>query len=118
MTTTPNGARSLLLRRAILFAGIATILLAWLYRDTLHGWVLVRGTLANDAPTLELFEEYLRRSPEPEMAILDAWNTGKIVHRQFAIRQLSAGAVNGKTLSPGVGGDAVVGSARPGHERA
>jgi thiol-disulfide isomerase/thioredoxin len=72
----------------------------WLYRDALHGWVLVRGTLANDAPTLELFEEYLRRSPEPEMAILDAWNTGRIVHRQFAIRQLSAEAVRGKTLSP------------------
>jgi thiol-disulfide isomerase/thioredoxin len=99
MTTTPNGARSLL-RLTILFAGIATILMAWLYRDAMHGWVLVRGTLANDAPTLELFEEYLRRSPEPSAAILVAWNTGKIVHRQFAIRQLSAGDMNGTPLSP------------------
>ncbi|MCL4179702.1 MAG: redoxin domain-containing protein [Verrucomicrobia bacterium] len=99
-TTTTHGARSRLpIRLVILFAGIATILMVWFYRDTLHAWVLVRGTLANDAPTLELFEDYLRRSPEPEMAILDAWNTGKIVHRQFAIRQLSAGDVNGKSLS-------------------
>jgi len=112
MTTTPNGARSLL-RLTILFAGIATILLAWLYRDTLHAWVLVRGTLANDAPTLELFEDYLRQSPEPEMAILDAWNTGKIAHRQFAIRQLSAGDVNGKSLSPELEGMLLAGALDP-----
>ena len=100
MTATTNGARSRLpIRLVILFAGIATIFMVWLYRDALHGWVLVRGTLANDAPPLELFEEYLRRSPEPEKAMLEAWNTGKIVHRQFAIRQLSAGDVNGKSLS-------------------
>jgi thiol-disulfide isomerase/thioredoxin len=112
MTTTPNGARSLL-RLTILFAGIATILMAWLYRDTLHAWVLVRGTLANDAPTLELFEDYLRQSPEPEMAILDAWNTGKIVHRQFAIRQLSAGDVSGKSLSPELEGMLLSGALDP-----
>lgn len=112
MTTTPNGARSLL-RLTILFAGIATILMAWFYRDTLHAWVLIRGTLANDAPTLELFEDYLRQSPEPEMAILDAWNTGKIVHRQFAIRQLSAGDVNGKSLSPELEGMLLSGALDP-----
>ena len=99
-SSSTDGERSRLpIRLVILFAGIATILLVWLYRDALHGWVLVRGTLANDAPTLELFEEYLRRSPESSAAMLDAWNTGKIVHRQFAIRQLSAGDVNGKSLS-------------------
>jgi len=97
----------------ILFAGIATILIAWFYRDTVHAWVLVRGTLANDAPTLELFEDYLRQSPEPAMAILDAWNTGKIVHRQFAIRQLSAGAVNGTPLNPELEGMLLSGALDP-----
>jgi thiol-disulfide isomerase/thioredoxin len=112
MTTTPKGVRSLL-RLTILFAGIATILMVWFYRDTLHAWVLVRGTLANDAPTLELFEDYLRQSPEPEMAILDAWNAGKIVHRQFAIRQLSAGDVSGKSLSPELEGMLLSGALDP-----
>ncbi len=112
MTATPNGARSLL-RLTLLFAGIATILVVWLYRDALHGWVLARGTLANDAPTLELFEDYLRQSPEPETAILDAWNTGKIVHRQFAIRQLSAGDVDDKPLSPELEGMLLSGALDP-----
>ncbi len=113
-TLTTHGTRSrLTIRQVILFAGIATILLVWLYRDALHGWVLARGTLANDAPTLELFEDYLRQSPEPEKAILDAWNTGKIVHRQFAIRQLSAGDVDGKPLSPELEGMLLSGALDP-----
>jgi thiol-disulfide isomerase/thioredoxin len=113
-TLTTHGARSRLpIRLVILFAGIATILLVWLYRDALHGWVLVRGTLANNAPTLELFEEYLRRSPESSAALLDAWNSGKIVHRQFAIRQLSAGDVNGKSLSPELEGMLLSGALDP-----
>jgi len=97
----PHGARSRRpIRLVLLLAGIVTFLLAWFYRDTLHAWVLVRGTLANEAPTLELFEEYLRHSPGPETALFDAWNTGKIVHRQFAMRQLSAGDISRQPLTP------------------
>jgi thiol-disulfide isomerase/thioredoxin len=100
-TVTTNGVRSRLpIRLVILFAGISAILMVWLYHDSLHSWVLVRGTLANDAPTLELFEEYLHRAPDPVSAMLNAWNTGKIVHRQFAIRELSAADWTGKPLSP------------------
>jgi hypothetical protein len=84
-------------RLVVLGAAILATLLVLLFRDTIQSWVVAWGTLANDAPAAELLEEYLRHAPDPDAAILACWNTGKIVHREFAMRQLADG---NRSISP------------------
>jgi hypothetical protein len=81
-------SRRLQCRRPFLIGAIAVFLVIWLFRDDVRMWAFARGVLSNDAPAFELLEEYVRSAPDPQAAILAAWNTDKIVHRHFAIRAL------------------------------
>jgi thiol-disulfide isomerase/thioredoxin len=76
-----------------LVVAIAVILAIVLFRDRIQRWTFDRGILANDAPAPELLEEYLRKAPDPGGAILAAWNSGRIVHRHFAVRALALPSV-------------------------
>ena len=87
------------MRRVVLFTAIAVTVAVWSFRDSFQSWIIAQGTLANDAPSAELLDEYIRSAPDPNSAILAAWNSGKIVHRQFAIRQLTEARGDDQSLA-------------------
>ncbi len=85
-----NGSRkSRLPNRFLLGLGIVVVVAVWFFREPLQNKIARTATLANQAPPPELVEEMIENSPDRTAAILAAWNTGKIVHRQVAIRQIS-----------------------------
>jgi thiol-disulfide isomerase/thioredoxin len=74
--------------RLLLGFGIAVAIGGWLFREPLRDRIVRSVTLANLAPPPELVEEMIEKSPDRAAAILAAWNTGKIVHRQVAVREI------------------------------
>lgn len=48
-----------------------------------------RTTLANDGPPGEVVAEMIEHSRHPQTALLAAWESGKIVHREMAIREVN-----------------------------
>lgn len=59
---------------------------AWVWREPLRHFLSWHGALANDAPPPELVEELIVQAPNTSAALQAAWQTGKIVHRQAAVR--------------------------------
>jgi len=88
------------LRRGVLVLGLLLALTVWLFRHRVRSHILERGTLANDSPTVDLVEEMIETSPHPHAALLSAWNTGKIVHRLVAIREVKRIVASSKLLPP------------------
>ncbi len=87
-------------RRRFLFGlGIALVIGVWLFREPLRVRITRSATLANPAPPPELVEEMIETSPDRAAAILAAWNTGKIVHRQAAVSEISRIGSPGQPLS-------------------
>jgi thiol-disulfide isomerase/thioredoxin len=68
--------------------GLALVVGVWFFREPLRSRITQSATLANQAPPPELVENMIEQSPDRTAAILAAWNSGKIVHRQVAIRQV------------------------------
>ncbi len=68
---------------------LTIIALIWLFRDPIRRRIIESGTLANDAPPLENVEEVIQNASDPRFALLAAWNSGKIVHREVAIHNFS-----------------------------
>jgi thiol-disulfide isomerase/thioredoxin len=64
----------------LLLAGV------WFWREPLRHRLAWWGVLGNDAPPPDLVETLIARAPHPSAAVLAAWQTGKIVHRQAAVR--------------------------------
>ena len=58
-------------------------------REPLRQQIRERATLSNDAPTPEVVAEMIEQASDRPAALLSAWNSGKIVHRQVAIRSFS-----------------------------
>ncbi len=73
----------------ILSAGVALVVGVWLFREPLRQQIRENATLANEAPTPEIVAEMIEQAADPRAALLAAWNSGKIVHREVAIRSLS-----------------------------
>src|SRR5574342_516685 len=69
--------------------GFIAVIGVWLFRDPLRSRIAQRAALANPTPPPELVEEIIAASPDRPAAILAAWNTGRIVHRQAAVREIS-----------------------------
>ncbi len=69
--------------------GVVAVLGVWLVRDPLRLRIARRVVLANPTAPPELVEEIIEASPDRPAAILAAWNTGRIVHREAAIREIS-----------------------------
>src|SRR5919108_2371054 len=77
------------LRKFVLCAGLVVALALWFFGKPLRSRLAEKATLMNDAPPPEAVEEMIQNAPDPVVAALVAWNSGKIVHREVAIRQLS-----------------------------
>lgn len=76
-------------RTVLLGTALAATLLAWLLREPLRHLIFEKGVLANDAPAIGLVEEMIERAADRPAALLAAWNTGKIVHREAAMNEVS-----------------------------
>jgi thiol-disulfide isomerase/thioredoxin len=70
----------------------------WLFREPLRSRIEQKAVFANPTPPPELVEEIIEKSPDRTAAIIAAWNTGKIVHRQAAVREISRAFPAGKSL--------------------
>jgi thiol-disulfide isomerase/thioredoxin len=75
-------------RRLIVGLGLALVAGVWLGRAPLQEWIRNRATLANDAPAPEVVSDMIEQSANPRAALLAAWHSGKITHREVAIRSL------------------------------
>jgi thiol-disulfide isomerase/thioredoxin len=78
--------------------GFIAVMGVWLFRDPLRNRIAQSVTLSNPTPPPELVEETISASPDRPAAILAAWNTGKIVHRQGAVREISRAFPAGRSL--------------------
>jgi thiol-disulfide isomerase/thioredoxin len=87
-------------RLLLISAGVALVACVWLFRAPLQELIRNKATLANDAPTPEVVSDMIEQAADPRAALLTAWNSGKIVHREVAISSLRAVFPNDKPLSP------------------
>lgn len=65
--------------------GLAVIAGLWTFRGPLVEIVRNEGTLANDTPSAEVVEAMITGAADARSALLAAWNSGKIVHREVAM---------------------------------
>lgn len=72
----------------ILGAGVVLVSGVWLFRAPLQDKIRESATLSNDAPTPEVVSDMIEQAADPSAALLAAWNSGKIVHREVSIRSL------------------------------
>jgi len=79
--------------------GVCVVIGIWLLRDPLRRWVGDSAALANPSPPPEVIENMIEKSPDHVAAIIAAWNTGKIVHRQTAVTEISRLMPPGEPLS-------------------
>jgi thiol-disulfide isomerase/thioredoxin len=77
---------------------LAVCLLAWVLRKPITARVMQRSTLENDAPPASVIEEMIANDPSPVSAMVAAWTTDKIVHREVAIQQIGRSIPKGKPL--------------------
>lgn len=84
----------LVLLGAILIASI----MAWSFRKPIESRLMQRSTFSNDAPPADVLEELIAHDPSPSSAIVAAWNTDKIVHREVAIQQIGRSIPRGQAL--------------------
>ena len=87
-------------RRLLLGLGLAVVIGVWLFRAPLQELIRNKATLANDAPNSETVADMIEQAADPRAALLTAWNSGKIVHREVAISSLRRVFPNNKPLSP------------------
>jgi len=82
-------AKSKRLRWPLLVVGAVLLVGTWVFREPLRQQIRNRAILADDAPTPEAVGEMIEGAADPRAALLAAWNSGKIVHREAAIHSLS-----------------------------
>src|SRR6266853_5772995 len=76
------------LRPKLVVPLIAVAILTWFFRTPLQQKIRDSATLANDAPTPEVVSDMIEQAADPRAALLTAWNSGKIVHREVTIGSL------------------------------
>ena len=81
--------------RLLIGAGIALVVGVWIFREPLRNRISQSATLANPAPPPDLVSEMIERATDRPAAIMAAWNTGKIIHREVAVREI------GNSFPPG-----------------
>jgi len=81
--------------------GLAIGVGVWLFRAPLQDKIRTSATLANDAPNSEVVSDMIEQAADPRVALLAAWNSGKIVHREVAISSLRRVVPNDQSLPPG-----------------
>ena len=88
------------LLRIILFLALSGTLILCFFRVPLQNRITEAGVLLNGSPPPELVEETILKSADPRAALLAAWNSGKIVHREVAIHTLPKVTLTGQPLPP------------------
>jgi len=76
-------------RNLSLVLGSVLIVGLLLMRKPFTDWVGYRAVLTNPDPPSELVEDFLNNAPDPVAAIAAAWDTGRIVQREAAVRVLA-----------------------------
>lgn len=73
------------------FLGCCLALLAagWLAREPLRRWITRTVTLANEAPLPDHVEDVIEHAADPQTALVQAWQSGRIVQREVAVRSLA-----------------------------
>lgn len=74
---------------AVLGFGLLTLSCLLTMRRPLRQWISVTVTLANPAPLSEHVETVIKDSADREHTIIAAWNTGKIVQREVAVKMIA-----------------------------
>jgi thiol-disulfide isomerase/thioredoxin len=69
--------------------GVVIVVSGGYFHAPLRDRIAGRATLLNDAPPPEDVEDMIQRAPDPARAVIAAWRSGKVVHRQVAIRHLA-----------------------------
>jgi thiol-disulfide isomerase/thioredoxin len=87
-------------RHLLLGLGLAVVMGVWLFRAPLQELIRNKATLANDAPNSETVADMIEQAADPRAALLTAWNSGKIVHREVAIGSLRRIIPNDQPLPP------------------
>jgi len=75
-------------RRLLLGLGLALVVGVGFFREPLRQQIRESATLANDAPAQEVVSDMIEQAADPRSALMKAWKSGKIVHREVAIRSL------------------------------
>lgn len=84
--------------RLFLGLGFIAILGVWCFREPLRNRITRSAILANPAAPPELVEETIEAATDRSAAILAAWNTGKLVHREAAVHEVSRAFPAGRPL--------------------
>jgi len=82
--------------------GVAIIVGTWIFREPLRSYISESATLANPAPPPDLIEDMIEKSADRPVAIVAAWQTGKIVHREVAMREILHNFPAGQALPAGL----------------
>jgi hypothetical protein len=73
----------------VLGAGFLTVCCLALAQGPLRQWLGLKVTLANPAPPADQVEEVIKNSTDCEGTIIAAWNTGKIIQREVAAKEIA-----------------------------
>jgi thiol-disulfide isomerase/thioredoxin len=84
----------------LLIIGAALVAGVWLFRAPLQDKIRTSATLANDAPNSEAVADMIEQATDTRAALLAAWHSGKIVHREVAIGSLRRIIPNDQPLPP------------------
>ncbi len=87
-------------RTLILGVGLALIVGVWLFREPLRRLIRESALLANEAPTAAAVADMIEQAADPRATMLRAWKSGKIVHREVALRSFSRVLPADQPLSP------------------
>lgn len=68
--------------------GLAITVGVWIFRAPLQDKIRESATLSNDAPSPDVVADMIEQAADPRAALLAAWNSGKIVHREVAIGEI------------------------------
>jgi thiol-disulfide isomerase/thioredoxin len=75
-------------RPVLLGTALVAALILLGFREPLRDRLVAAAVLANPAPTPDQVETVIDRARDPRAALLSAWHSDKIVHRQVAIRHV------------------------------
>jgi thiol-disulfide isomerase/thioredoxin len=82
-----RGAKSSTTRKVVLTTAVLATSLGWFFREPIRARVLSAIVLSQDAPSPQMLDEAIQSAPDRAAAVLAAWNSGKILHREAAMRQ-------------------------------
>lgn len=101
------------LQRWLLLGGLALASGAWFLREPVQRTITEHAILANDAPDPAALLEVIQDAPDPTKMLLAAWDTGKIVHREVAMRAVPGLLREGGELPPEIERIVIVGAKDP-----